>query len=125
MSGDVLEKAPSQGCAELFDDPQDVGPEVALVVLSLALSCMAKWLTRVASQQRVDCACKRAGVEGGKVIPDRGGLEVSGPHRGNERRSGVFLDLDIAPTVETGFRKAEAHIQASGSGAEAKPVSGR
>lgn len=125
MSGDVLEEAPSQAGPELFDDPLDVGPEVSLVVFPFALPGLTERLAWVSGEDGVDRSGDRSGVEGGDVIPDRGWLEVSGPLRGDKAFPRVLFPLDKASGVEVRLGEHEAHIKATGSGAEGQPVSGR
>jgi hypothetical protein len=79
VTGDVLKNDPSQSVAEFSGDTRDVWPEVSGIIGTLALPRHAERLARIASQQGVDCASKACGVECGKIIPDRGGGEVSGP----------------------------------------------
>ena len=79
MASDVFEKDPAQAVAKLSDDAGDVGPEVARIVGPKPLSGLAERLTRIASQQGVDRACKWLGVEGCEIVPYRGWGEVSGP----------------------------------------------
>jgi hypothetical protein len=121
---DVLEKAPTQAGSEFPDDPFDVGPEVAFVVLSLALSGLTERLAGVSGKQGVDASGEGRRVEGGDVIPDWRGGEVSGPLGGNEGLPWVLFPFDKAAGVEAGFCEHEAHIEATGPGAEGKSVSG-
>ncbi|WHZ35723.1 hypothetical protein QNI11_01665 [Sagittula sp. MA-2] len=125
MSGDVLKEDPLQPVSEFVGDPADVGIEVALVVFSPALPGLAERLARISGKQGVDAAGKGAGVEGGEVVPDRRGGEVSGPLRGDDPFAGFWLPFDPASCVEVGFCEHEAHIEATGSSAEGQPVSGR
>jgi hypothetical protein len=123
VPGDVFEEDPF-GLA-FTDDTGDVGPEVPLVVGSLALSCHAERLTGVSGEYGVDCASEGPAVKGGDIIPDRGWREVSGPLGGNEGLAWVFFPLDKASRVEAGFGQHEAHIEATGPCAEGETVSGR
>jgi hypothetical protein len=86
---------------------------VPLVILALALSSCAEWLTRIASQQGVDCPGKRPRVKVCEVVPDGGRDEVSSALGCDDGLPGVFLPFDKASSVEAGFGKHEAHIQAS------------
>lgn len=122
MTGDVLEEHPLG--VDLEDDPGDVGPEVAGIVCAPALSCCAERLTRIASQHGVDRAAVGPSVEGLDVIPDRGWREVSGALTRDDGVSGVGFDLDPCAGVKTRLGKHDAKIEATGSTAEAEPVSG-
>jgi hypothetical protein len=122
MPGDVFEEYPFR--FDFPDDPGNVGPQVALVVVAPPLPGMAEWLARVSGKDGVECATEWPSVECGEVIPYRGWREVSGPLGGDEGVSGVFLPLDKAAGVKSGLCEHEAHIQASAACAEGEPVSG-
>ena len=113
MPRDILEEAPAQAGAKLSDDPLDVGPEVAGVVFALALSRLGKWLTWITSEERVDLSAPRAGVEQLEVVPDGGGVQVSGPLACDEGLAGVFLDLDIAGGGKARLGKAKTHVKSA------------
>ena len=116
MASDVFEKHPSG--LDFSDDPGNVGPQVALVVFAAALSCMAERLTRVSGKDGVDRASEGASVECGDIIPYGGWGEISGPLCGNDALACVLIPFDKASCVEAGLGKHEAHIKATGSGAE-------
>ena len=82
MTGNVFEKDPSW--LHLGDDPSDVGPQVALVVCSFALACLAEGLTRVSGENGVDAPAQSASVEGGDIIPDRSLIQGRLFHAGHE-----------------------------------------
>lgn len=123
MTGDVFEKDPFG--FDLADDAGNIGPEVPLVVGSLALSGLAERLAGIPGEDGVESTPEGPSVEGSEVVPDRGGSEVSGPLGGDEDAAGVFLPLDKAAGVETRLGKHEAHIQSSAACAEGEAVSGR
>jgi hypothetical protein len=74
--------------------------------------------TRIASQHGVDRAAVSGSVEGCDIIPDWGRGEVSGTLGGNDGISWMLFPLDKAAGVEAGFCQHEAHIKATGSGAQ-------
>lgn len=113
MSGNVLEKAPSQLGAKVFDVTFDVGPQVALVVFPFALSGHAERLAGVSCDDGVESAGEWLGVEGFDVVPDWGRGKVSGLHSCDKGLAWVVFPFDPASGVETGLGKTEAHIQAS------------
>ena len=78
MARDVFEEDPFEAGTKFANDPGDVGPEVALVVGTLALSGLAERLTWVSGHEGIEGPGEWLGVECGNVIPDRGGGEVSG-----------------------------------------------
>ena len=116
MPGDVLEEHPFG--FDFADDPGNVGPQVALVVVASPLPGMAEWLAWVSGEDGIECAPEGQSVECGDVIPDRGPGEVSRALGGDEASPGVFLPLDKAAGVKSGLCEHEAQIQASASCAE-------
>jgi hypothetical protein len=116
MPGDVFEEDPFR--LDFADDAGNVWPEVAFVVCPLPLSRGAERLTRVSCDDGVDRSPERTPVEGGDIIPDRGGSEVSGALACDDGLSGVVLPFDKAAGVESGFCEHEAKIKASASCAE-------
>ena len=122
MAGDVFEEHPAG--FDFADDPGDVGPEVAFVVGSFALSGLAEWLAGVSGKHGVDCASQWSPVKGCDIIPNRGGGEVSGALGGDDGLPRVIIPFDKCAGVESGFGKHEAHIKATASGAEGQAVLG-
>jgi len=122
MTSHVLEEDPYG--PTLRDDAGDVGPQVPLVVGSLSLSCGAERLAGISCENGVDRAPEGLGVERGEVVPDGGGGEVSGPLGGDDGLPRVWLPFDKATGVEAGLCEHKAQIKATGSGAEAEPMSG-
>ena len=123
MTGDVFEEDPFR--LDLADDPGDLWPQVSLVVCAAPLSGLGKRLAGVASEDGVERPSEWPSVEGGDIIPDRGGGEVSGPLCGDDGPPGIFFPFDNATGVESRLCEHEAHIEATGSGAEGEAVSGR
>lgn len=124
VSRDVLEEEPFKAWPEFSRNSCNIGPEVPLVVGSLALSSVAERLAGVSGKQGVDASREGPGVECGEIIPYWCGSEVSGPLPCDNDGSGVFLPLNPTPGVKSGFGQHEAHIQASAAGAEGESVSG-
>ena len=116
MPCDVLEEHPAG--PDFADDPGDVGPEVPLVVFALSLPGLAERLAWVSGKDGVDRAAHLAPVEGGDIIPDGGRGEVSGELCGDNALSGVLVPFDKASRVGLRFGQHEAHIEATGSGAQ-------
>lgn len=118
MSGNVFEEDPCEVRSKFPDDPFNVGPEMPLVLFPAPLSGLTERLAGVSGDEGVDSTGEGAGVEGGDVVPDRGGPEVSGVLRGDEAAPWVFLPFDKTPGVESGLGEHEAHIKASAARAE-------
>ena len=122
MPGDVFQEDPFR--AALPDDPGDVGPEVAGIVGTAALSSRAEGLARVSGQDGVECAAERAGIEAAQVCPYRGRGEVSRALGGDEHRPWPVLPFDEGAGVVAGFGEHEAQIKASAACAEGQSVPG-
>ena len=122
VTGDVLEVDPV-GTA-FSDDPGDVGPEVARIVGTAALSGRAEGLARVACEDGIESAAEGAGVEAAQVGPDRGQGEVSGALGGDEDRPWPVLPFDEGAGVKAGLGEHEAQIKASAACAEGQSVPG-
>ncbi len=116
MTGDVFEEDPIG--IDLADDPGNIGPEVAFVVGTLALSGLAEGLTRVSGEDGIESATEGPCIEGGDVVPDRGWREISGALSGDKDRSGILLPFDEGAGVEAGFGQHEAHIKSAAACAE-------
>jgi hypothetical protein len=122
VTGDVFEEDPLW--AELKDDAGDVGPEVAGIVGPAALPGCAEGLTRVSSQDGIEGATERAGVEAAQVGPDRGRGEVSRALGRNEDRPWPVFPFDEGAGVIAGFGEHEAQIKASAVCTEGQSVPG-
>lgn len=113
MAGNVFEEYPFEAGAKFTSDAGDIWPEMPFVACALALPGMAERLAGVSGKQRVEGPGERLCVEGCDIIPYWCRAEVSGPLASDEDRSRVFLPLDKASGVESGFGEHEAHIEAT------------
>ena len=111
VPGDVFEEDPF-GLA-FPDDPGDLGPEVARVVGTTALSCGAEGLAGISGEDDIEGTAERAGIEGSQVIPDRGQGEVACTLGRDEDASRICLPFDKCPGVKGRFGEHDAQIQAS------------
>lgn len=116
MTGDVFEEHPAR--FDLADDAGDVRPQVALVVFTAALPCMAEGLAGVSCKDGVDGTSQDTAIEGGDIIPDWRGCKVSSVLSGNNTPSRVLVPLDKAARVGTRLCQHEAHIKATGARAK-------
>lgn len=123
MPGDVFKEDPLG--LHLSDDPGHVGPEVAGVVGPFALSRLGKWLAGVSGEDGVADAAPRVAGERLNVIPDRGGVEVSGALACDEGAAGVGLPLDKGGGGKARAGKAKAHVKSAAACTEGEAVSGR
>ena len=122
VPGDVFEKDPFG--AELKDDAGDIGPEVAGVVGTAALSSRAEGLAGISGKHRVEGTAEGPGVEAAQVGPDRGWGEVPRALGRDEHGARPVFPFDEAPGVISGLGEHEAHIQASAACAEGQSVPG-
>lgn len=125
MSGDILEKDPFEAVSEFINDPGDVGPEVPGIVLALSLSRLGKRLAWVSGKEGVDLPAPWSPAEPLEVVPDRGGVEVSGPLSCDEASAGIVVDLDVAGGGKARLGKAKTHVKSAAACAEGEAVSGR
>ena len=122
VTGDVFEKDPFW--AALDDDAGDLGPEMAGIIGTAALSGGAERLAGISGEDDVESAAEGPCIEAAQIIPDRGWGEIPGALGGNEDGSGPVLPLDEGAGVIAGFGKHEAQIQASAACAEGQSVPG-
>ena len=122
VTGDVFEKDPFG--AALGDDPGDLGPEVAGIVGTTALSGGAERLAGISGEDDVKGAAKGPSIEGAQIIPERGRGEVPGALGGDEDGVGPVLPFNKGAGVIAGFGEHEAQIKASAACAEGQSVPG-
>ena len=123
MARDVFEEHPLG--VDLSDDAGNIGPEVARIFDPFALSRLGKRLTWVSGEDGVNDSAPRSAVEGFDVIPDRGGMQVSGALSCDKGVSGVFLPLDVGGGGKARLGKAKTHVKSAAACTEADAVSGR
>ncbi len=119
---DVFEEDPFGGAFP--DDAGDLGPEVAGIIGTTALSGGAEGLAGVSGQHRVESPAEGAGVKAAQVVPDRRRGEISGALGGDEDGTGPVLPLNKGAAVIAGFGQHEAQIKASAACAERQSVPG-
>ncbi len=122
MARDIFEENPF---GRTFpDDAGDLGPEVAGICGTTALSGRAGGLAGIAGEDRIECAAEGAGIEAAEIIPDRGRGKVARALGGNEDRAGPGFPFDEGACVEAGLGEHDAHIEASAACAEGQSVPG-
>ena len=122
VTGDVFEEDPFG--AAFADDAGDIGPEVAGIVGTAALSGRAEGLAGVSGKDDVKGTAEDPGVETAEIVPDRGEGEVPDGLRGDEDGARPFLPFDEGPGVISGFCEHDAQIEASAACAEGQSVPG-
>jgi hypothetical protein len=73
VPGNVFEEDPFR--AAFADDAGDVGPEVAGIVGTAALSSRAEWLAGISCEDGIEGAAEGEGAEAAQVGPDRAGAK--------------------------------------------------
>jgi hypothetical protein len=122
VTGDVFEEDPLG--AAFANDAGDVGPQVAGIVGTAALSGRAEGLARVSGEDGIEGAAEGAGVEAAQVGPDRGRGEVPHALGRDENRPWPALPFHKDAGVIAGLSEHEAQIKASAAGAEGQSVPG-
>jgi len=116
VAGDVFEKDP---CGAAFeDDAGDIGPEVAGIVGTAALSGRTEGLAGISGEDDVEGTVKGPDIEAAQIVPDRGRGEISGALGCDEDGAGPILPFDEALGVISGLGEHEAQIKASAACAE-------
>jgi hypothetical protein len=122
VPGDVFEEDPFG--AAFRDDPGNVGPEVAGIVGTTALSGRAEGLAGISGQNRIEGPAERPGIEGSQIVPDRGRGEIPVALGRDEDSARPVLPFDKAAGVISGLSEHEAQIKASTACAEGQSVPG-
>ena len=122
VPGDVFEEDPF-GSA-FSNNPGDVGPEVAWIVGTAALSSCAERLAGISGQHGVEGTPEGPGVEAAQIIPDWRWGEIPRALGGDEHGAGPFLPFDKGASVIAGLGQHEAQIKASAACAEGQSVPG-
>lgn len=117
MPGYVLEE--DEGGCGLGDDPGDIGPEVAGVVGSTAVSAKAEGLAGITGSDDMNAAAPRAAVEGSQIVPDRSRSQGRVCHPRHESGCGETVSLDMTYSAVSGHCDVQAEIKASDTGAKA------
>lgn len=123
MPFDVFEEAPFG--LHLADDPADMRPEVAGIVLAASAPCEAEGLAGIAGSDEMNAAAPWAAVEGGNVRPDRSLIQglVFHPCHESGRREG--FPLDVTNSSIGGLGDVQAEFEAADARAERDACEGR
>ncbi len=122
VPGDVFEEGPFW--AAFADDAGDIWPKVAGIIGATAFASGTEGLAGISGEDDVKGTAERARIEAAKIIPDRGGREITGALGGDEDSARPVLPLDEGAGVIPGFGQHEAQIQASAACAEGQSVPG-
>jgi hypothetical protein len=122
VTGDVFEEDPFGGA--FGDDPGDLGPKMARVSGTAALSGSAEGLARISGEDHVEHPAEDPGIECPQIIPDRGWREIACALARDEDSARPLFPFDKCPSVKSGFGEHEAQIKASAACAEGQSVPG-
>ena len=122
VTGDVFEKDPFWGTFP--DDAGNLGPEVARVSGTAALSGSAEGLAGISGEDDVEGTAEWPGIETAQIIPDWRRGEISRALGCDEDFSRPVLPLDEGAGVEAGLGEHDAQIQASAACTEGQSVPG-
>jgi hypothetical protein len=122
VPGDVFEEDPFR--AAFADDAGDIGPEVAGIVGTAALSGRAEGLAGVSGEDGIEGAAEGPGVETAQIGPDRSRGEVSGALGSDDDGARPVVPFDEGAGVISRFGEHEAQIKASAACAEGESVPG-
>lgn len=103
---------------DLIDDPGDLGPEVAEVLLPTPVAREGERLAGVTGKDDTNAATPGSTVKASKVAPDRSRLKATLRHALRESGGGVPLPLDVADGSEAGLGDVDAEVEAGIAGAE-------
>jgi hypothetical protein len=117
-AGDVLEEDEPKVVAQFSDDARDVGPEPALVRVSVFVAGDGPGLTRETGREDLHAATPRSSVEGSEVVPDRRCVHGALRHTRNQCRGGKDFPLHVHDSAVVGQGKAEGELKAPDAGAD-------
>jgi hypothetical protein len=100
----------------LLNNPFDMRPEMALIVLTTALSCGAERLAGVARSDAIHNSTPRSAVEGGNVVPDRSFTQGRVSHPRHESGRWVCFALDVSHSPIVVGEEMEGELEPSDAG---------
>lgn len=116
VSFDVLEETPFR--VAFHDDPSNLRPEVARIILALPVPREGKWLTRITASDEMNLAAPWPAVEGGNIVPDRRVIQGFVRHPCHEGGCRIGFPLDVTNSAISGFCDMDAELQSANAGAE-------
>ena len=116
MARDVFKERPRR--ADFTNDACNIGPQMARVVLALAVARQGKGLAGITGSDDMNAAAPRSAVKGSQIVPDNSRSQGRVCHPGHEDGRGETVSLDVANSVISGFSDAQTDIQSSDTGAK-------
>lgn len=109
MPGDVLEEDPER--ADFADDPRDVRPEVAGIVLSAALPGHGERLAGIPGSEEMNSAAERAAVEGSEIRPHNRWSQGLLFHARRQDGARECFDLHVTDDASASKSQLDAEIE--------------
>lgn len=101
VAGDVFKEHP---LGDAFpDNPGDLGPEMARIIGTAALSGGTERLAGISGEDDVECAMKGPGIEGSQIVPDWGRGKIPCALGGDEDSARPLIPLDKGAGVISGL----------------------
>ena len=108
---DIFEEGPFG--PDLVNDAGDIGPEVAGIICTAALSGMAERLAGIAGRDDMNAVAPRAAIKGFEIVPNKRLSQGLVFHPGHESGRSMGFPLDISHSAISFFGDMEAEVQAS------------
>lgn len=122
VASDVLQI--DESGLHLANDSSDIGPEMALVVFSVALAGMRERLARVSRSDEIHRSTPRSAVEGLEIVPDRSRIQGLVLHPGHEDGRGESVPLDTHDGSCGWDRQLDGQVETSDPRAEGENSEG-
>lgn len=110
--------AEEQSRTNLFDDSQNVGPQVTLITGAEPSPSRRVGRARPARNDAIHDATPRAAVEGGEIRPDRRVIQETFPHRLFQTPDGEGFPLHVTHRASISNSEVESKVEPAAAGAE-------
>jgi hypothetical protein len=101
-----------------LNNPANVGPQVARIVLPTASAGGTERLARVARNDEVHASTPASPVEGSGIRPNRSRIQLARFHAADQFRAGEGFPFRPADDAASWHRQSEAGIESGPAGAE-------
>ena len=108
----------------LADDPRDLGPQVAGIVLPAAFAGEAERLAGITGREDMNAAAPCSAVEAAQIVPDRRWLHGLVFHPRHESGRSMGFPLDETHSAIGGLGDGKAKVKPAISGAEGQAEQG-
>lgn len=118
MACDILEETPPG--LDLGDDPRDVGPEVARVILASPEPREAERLARITGRDDMNAAAPRPAVKGSQIVPDKSRSQGRVRHPCHESGCCTCVPLDETHSAISWLGDVQTEVKSCDPGAKAE-----